>query len=312
MDIYTILSSKPHNPHYLKRYVAFIKNCKLKNTEHNIKIHKHHICPRAKDMFPEYKSFANHKWNCAKLTPRQHFIAHILLWKMYPNFLSPMNAIWQMKHKNKESVNSKLYESLINDYRKAVSLRFKNKISVYDRNGNYLKVLRKDYNPLLYTSISANRIVARNNTGEYEVVDIDTFKNRDDLVGTTSGMKIWNNGVYQVFSFSNPGIDFIQGPLPLTIEQKKLRTEKRMKTLSERYTPEELSFINSSAQKKYWSTLSEDQRKKSEKTKNLMSISATKNNPGFSVIFKCPNCGKEAQKANISKWHGIDGKKCKW
>lgn len=36
-DIYSILESKPHNPHYLKRYFKFIVSCTgMKNTSENI------------------------------------------------------------------------------------------------------------------------------------------------------------------------------------------------------------------------------------------------------------------------------------
>jgi hypothetical protein len=64
--------------------------------------------------------------------------------------------------------------------------------------------------------------------------------------------------------------------------------------------------------KKYWSQLSTDQRKKSPETRRKMSITASKNNPGFSITCYCPKCGKEGQKANISKHHGLNGEKCKW
>lgn len=50
----------------------------------------------------------------------------------------------------------------------------------------------------------------------------------------------------------------------------------------------------------------------SEDTKKKMSEIALDNNPGFSAVYSCPKCGKKAQKANISKWHGLDGEKCRW
>ena len=33
IDIYSTLSSIPHNPHYLKRYINFIEGCKQKNVD---------------------------------------------------------------------------------------------------------------------------------------------------------------------------------------------------------------------------------------------------------------------------------------
>ena len=77
IDIYSILESKPHNPHYLKRYWKFIQSCKTDGIEYT---ENHHICPKALDLFPEF-SFA--KWNNKKLTADQHIVAHIILWKAY-------------------------------------------------------------------------------------------------------------------------------------------------------------------------------------------------------------------------------------
>ena len=116
MDIYTILSSKPHNPHYLNRYVTFIKACQEKNVDHEGYIERHHICPKANDMFPEYKSFKSHPWNCAELTARQHFIAHIILCKVYTDIYSIVSAAWAMKHKNGMPINSRLYENLKSEF----------------------------------------------------------------------------------------------------------------------------------------------------------------------------------------------------
>lgn len=110
MDIYSILASKPHNPHYLYRYITFIKQCQQKNAGYEGIVEKHHICPKADDMFPEYTNFSKNPWNKAILTPRQHFISHLLLWKAFSSIKSCLRTIWMMSQKRK--TNSKLYESL--------------------------------------------------------------------------------------------------------------------------------------------------------------------------------------------------------
>jgi len=87
-DIYIILSSKPHNPHYLKRYINFISSCVISNDVTDItqvRTENHHICPKSNDMFPEYKSLFRHPWNAAFLTIKQHNVAHHILWKAYKN-----------------------------------------------------------------------------------------------------------------------------------------------------------------------------------------------------------------------------------
>jgi hypothetical protein len=114
MDIYSILTSKPHNHHYLNRYITFINQCQQKNICYKGSIENHHICPKADDMFPEYKNFKENPWNKATLTPRQHYIAHIMLWKIFPNIDSTSQALHYMSYgKWKDHVkHSVIYEKL--------------------------------------------------------------------------------------------------------------------------------------------------------------------------------------------------------
>lgn len=112
MDIYSILSSKPHTPHYLSRYIKFIHHCQQKNIGYRGPSEKHHICPKAKDMFPEYESFKKHKWNCAVLTIRQHLIAHLILCKVYDNVFSVTEAYWHMSNYRGNKINSKIFQEL--------------------------------------------------------------------------------------------------------------------------------------------------------------------------------------------------------
>lgn len=81
--IYSILASKPHNPHYLKRYIRFVTWCQ-QNPSTEDYTEEHHICPKADDFFPSYIDFKVHQWNRAQLTTKQHLIAHVMLWKAYP------------------------------------------------------------------------------------------------------------------------------------------------------------------------------------------------------------------------------------
>lgn len=85
VDIYAILESKPNNPHHLKRYYKFILACRQANEslDPSIYTEDHHICPKARDLFPEYIEFGAYPWNKVELTARQHIVAHIILWKAY-------------------------------------------------------------------------------------------------------------------------------------------------------------------------------------------------------------------------------------
>lgn len=115
-DIYSILQSIPHNPHYLKRYYNFIVKCNDKNInlEKDSYVEKHHICPRAKDLFPEYSSLRINKWNSVKLTSRQHFIAHWILWKTYKTYSTNKAFLWMCNSIDKENSDTKRNNIKIN------------------------------------------------------------------------------------------------------------------------------------------------------------------------------------------------------
>jgi len=74
-----------------------------------------------------------------------------------------------------------------------------------------------------------------------------------------------------------------------------------------KFTEEHKRNISDAAKKRDPST-----RFHSDETKQKMSDIAKNSNPGFGASAVCPKCGKEGQKANISKWHGLNGEKCRW
>lgn len=71
------------NKHYLKRYIRFIQRCIKANQSltTNTYMENHHILPKSKYFWFEYLSFKDFPWNRARLTYRQHFIAHWMLYK---------------------------------------------------------------------------------------------------------------------------------------------------------------------------------------------------------------------------------------
>lgn len=81
-SIYRLLQSKQHNNHYLSRYWKFILHCQTRVLNETY-IEKHHILPKAKDLFPEFANISEHPWNEITLTAREHIIAHVILWKAY-------------------------------------------------------------------------------------------------------------------------------------------------------------------------------------------------------------------------------------
>lgn len=111
MDIEQVLKSIDHNAHYLSKYITFIKKCQHLNECYTGMMERHHICPKANDMFPQYKSFRENPWNLANLTPRQHFIAHLMLWKAYKNRSTTL-TVYYMKKINGVKMNGRIYQTL--------------------------------------------------------------------------------------------------------------------------------------------------------------------------------------------------------
>lgn len=74
--------SQAKNLHYLNRYIKFISSREGKMIKGVT--HLHHILPKAKDMFPQFKDLNKFAWNGIHLTLREHFVAHWLLSKIFP------------------------------------------------------------------------------------------------------------------------------------------------------------------------------------------------------------------------------------
>lgn len=111
MNIEALLYTKAGNLHFIKRYLKFIQSRTKKTVGE-----KHHILPKAKDMFPEFKNLNDNPWNEIILSDREHFIAHYMLAKAFPNSSSQSFACWKF-FQNKNSKTSRQYQ-VINELKK--------------------------------------------------------------------------------------------------------------------------------------------------------------------------------------------------
>lgn len=93
---------------YIQRYIRFIAS-RPKREYVSGEMHRHHILPKAKDFFPQYRSFDDHPWNLSCLTLREHFIAHALLHKAFPGS-SQSTAFYNMCNVL-ERRNSRMYQT---------------------------------------------------------------------------------------------------------------------------------------------------------------------------------------------------------
>jgi|FreactTroBogLake_1042271.scaffolds.fasta_scaffold07432_2 hypothetical protein len=110
---------------YKKHYDALIERAKLRNI--SVYTEKHHIIPRC-------LGGNNDKDNIVKLTPEEHFIAHQLLVKIYPNHDGLVWAAVQMTgHWNGKRSQNKFYGWLKRKYKKVSSSKIGNKNSSYGK-----------------------------------------------------------------------------------------------------------------------------------------------------------------------------------
>lgn len=88
---------------HFKQYQSLINKAKNRTFEDDIYVEKHHIIPKS-------LGGSNSKDNIVLLTAREHFIAHLLLAKIYGGGM--WQAVIMMKHspKNVRCINSRMFE----------------------------------------------------------------------------------------------------------------------------------------------------------------------------------------------------------
>lgn len=164
--MYEILTSKTHNPHYINRYVKFIIACCNKNTKFGIDeqyAEDHHICPKADDLFPEYTDVRLYPWNNARLTGRQHFLAHWMLWKAYGGsqafafhaMCSNQKSKYQQGRYSK--INSRTYDLLKKEGSAYISGKTSGKATYKDCDGNTIHCSTTDPRVLSGELISTSK-----------------------------------------------------------------------------------------------------------------------------------------------------------
>lgn len=72
------------NPHFMNRYVKFIKQIQALGSRDLEVFERHHILPRC--IWPEFENLIEHRWNRIDLTPKEHFIAHLILMKAIDDY----------------------------------------------------------------------------------------------------------------------------------------------------------------------------------------------------------------------------------
>lgn len=109
---------------YQKIYDALVEKAKVRGldkSQHEGYFEIHHITPRS-------VGGTNDTSNLVMLTGREHFIAHMLLWKIYPKIPALAYAAMMMSNRAVSKVNSYLYEVLKKDFSTKVSEKRRGKV----------------------------------------------------------------------------------------------------------------------------------------------------------------------------------------
>jgi hypothetical protein len=227
------------------------------------KYERHHILP--KGIFPEYVSFKHNPWNMAKLTPRQHFIAHRILWKAIPNNYHTTYAVFRMSRYGDNKISSKEYEKLKNEYATQQAVKTK---EMFATMSDEAKIIRS-------TKISKSakdKVLAKDDKGNIIKVSKDVFDKSDILTGHTKGMITVKDGAGAFLSVNQEDPRYVSGEL---VGVNKGRTFS-----------DETKCLWSSQRKGVPKT--EDTRQKMRKPKPRVT---------------CPHCGKEGGANTIRRYH---------
>lgn len=99
----------------MNRYIDHVYNCHMRNIDKVGVYEKHHILPRS--LFPQFSKFTKYKWNMAILTPREHFIAHVILHYMIGGAMTSALDMMLSCFRYKGIGKSRQYEKIRYDYR---------------------------------------------------------------------------------------------------------------------------------------------------------------------------------------------------
>lgn len=104
---------------YKNIYDQLVEKCKVRGLDKYVLegyFEKHHIVPRC-------MGGDDSKENLVLFNAREHYVAHILLWKIYPNDPNLFHAAWMMSNRSLQDRNSKMYASLREEHARILSLR---------------------------------------------------------------------------------------------------------------------------------------------------------------------------------------------
>ena len=209
---------------YLKIYSDLIHRAQERSIDSQSE--KHHIIPKS-------LGGTDKKTNIADLTPREHFVAHYILCKIYPNEPKMAFALWFMSQKNKCDMLGRKYRVTSRTYEYARMLFYKAREGYIHSEqtrekmrGRICTEEQNDANSLLQKRLikdekvnGVNRSKRLNSNLPHWTDNIQEVRSSDcPGIGwhrgrLSKGVKWWNNGVLCKMQKESPGPERIEGRL---------------------------------------------------------------------------------------------------
>jgi hypothetical protein len=179
------------NLHYYNRYQKFILSIDELGHRELPYTESHHIVPKC-------MGGPNDKHNIIRLSLREHFIAHWLLYKAYPGNYKLSYAFWAMNNRNKESYRKQFFKPLNSKSYETLKIRFNEDMRqircgfVYIKNheGKSIKLTCEEYAASDYEWPTAGLVNAYNiETGKTERITSEQYSsNKNMYTFHTAGM----------------------------------------------------------------------------------------------------------------------------
>lgn len=134
---------------HFNRYIRFIEDRQNREFSNEEKIHFHHILPKCY-CIEDKEYLRKDRSNLIQLTPREHYIAHMILWKALGGEMT--QAFWFITHCKQygdKRVTSHQYEELVKDYSDRKSQARKGK--------TYIEIFGEKESKRIIESIQLNR-----------------------------------------------------------------------------------------------------------------------------------------------------------
>lgn len=318
-----ILEEKPHNPHYLDRYLRFLNYCVTTDLNYKGNTEKHHICPASKTFWPEYKSFSKNPWNKIDLTPRQHYIAHYILARCYgAGMWFAFNMMCnQTMDTRKYKVSSTTYQELKENISKLMTGRVvseetkqKQSISASEREPHKytLEKMKESVKDSIWIHNGIeNKRISKDDINLYENWETGRVPFSDDTKANMSKGKIGKKKPPVSDSHRKNLGKTVKGKVVVRDTQtgKKFRCDVNDPNyISGRYIHHSTGLKRSDEQKeklKGWitvrDTLTGEKLKCRKDDPHYLSGRYVGHTKGVKV--KCPHCDKEGGKGVMIRWH---------